>query len=818
MKKLTHTLLAVALLSFPAFTSAAEMAVLDTVAGLSTEVTISGLSPNATVTLSVTSPLGESSSYTLSAEPNGIARAWIAGKDLQTAGRYALLSSDDTKTKGILTVHPDSISPHRSFIETATSTANVGEEFLATAVLVDRFGNPLSGRRVELLSGRAEDVIEPLSRETNDRGEQDFLVRSVKPGVFSLRAVDLISGQTLASEVRISAGSTLGGFGGPVASVSTQQFYRSNPLRADVSGSPYRAQAQDTPRFAKFTIDIVGQEGVAVPEVEQGKALSMVLTAQDQYGKRYLDFQGTIYLATTDPDATLPLFGVYNFAFANEGSMTLTLGLKFATAGEHAMVLTESPDAIPADINDALGNLTVNVTRLKAAQSTKRIAVDSPSPGALLGKSDLIEGKSILVEGKGREFINISITGGKEEIESETDRQGNFSVSVPLDTTKTDQKITVHDVDAPQNSTERSFRIDVTPPQFDSITFAPQSPLEGSDVLVVVTTEPNVKSITLTLNGETHVLTTTDASSGKYQMLFTAPPGGTYEAIVRAMDTLENEAQETVPLAVVLKGLPKVTNVIAESQANAIALRWDPVTDITADAYRIYVGTDPDDFLYTLDTDRPLTTATIAGLRPGTTYFFAVTALQGPRESTEQSDIIDATVLGVHLNITPEDGALFIEWTSLQKNMPLANFLLEYGVEPDQFTEQRVFNSDLRAFTLRDLINGVPYYLKLTPVAVTGEQLSDLASTGQGTPTGKGFTAGTADPVPLNLDLHGSASPYAGPRQPGTVPLSEEGIPTWALFFTIGASVVLYRWYLLRSRDSRATSAFLLSMESKYHP
>ena len=304
-------------------------------------------------------------------------------------------------------------------------------------------------------------------------------------------------------------------------------------------------------------------------------------------------------------------------------------------------------------------------------------------------------------------------------------------------------------------------------------------------------------------------------------MLLTIPEAGSYDAVVSASDALGNTSQKTGTLPVGLRGLPRVGSVIAEAQINAIALSWDPVTNDEIDAYRIYVGTSPDEFIYTLDTDRPTAAATVAGLRPGTTYFFAVTALEGPRESEEKSDIANATVLGVKLEVTPGDGSLFVEWTSLQQEIPLSNFILEYSTELEALgdslredeVERKTLNGELRAFTVRDLMNKKTYHLKLTPITTTGEALEDLAATGQGTPIGAGYTAGTSDPVPFNL--HASAGPTTRPVK--EIPLSEEGVPMWMLWSILGASAITYHWYLRRRKDQQMTVAFLQAMESRYH-
>ena len=821
MKTHTQTLLVAALLLLP-WQAQAKVSALETVAGIATEVTATDLPANSTVTLSVQNPANETVSFSTKSDEAGTATTWVSGNSLQLAGTYAVEAKSGTSAMyGEIVVHPDSLDTTLSFIEADRTHLEVGNEAMVTVVLADRFGNPLAGRMVELISSRSEDSVQALTSETDMYGEQSFAVRASTAGDISLRAIDLISGKTLSDSMHLMAGAGTSPIGGPEAVAYTAprtptQFYRANPntntnpYSASLLGNSLRGQAVGTPEFAGIRIQIVGQEQASTPSMEQFTAESMLLTAVDQYGNPYFDYTGTVYLATTDPEATLPLFGVYNFRFEDEGQKMLTLGLKFSTPGLQTMVLTASPDEIPTNPQDALGYLEVNVTPQQVQKpTTKPITITSPRNGALLNASE------VMVEGSGPAFINITAQIGDQTITGETDRQGFYALNVPLNTEQTEHTISVFDTDAPSNSADVTFSIDITPPAITAVTFTPENPIEETDVLVVVDTEPGAQDVTLNLNGEDIELMNTDPGSGKYQKLLTAPVAGVYDATASASDNLGNTATLTTSLAVGFRGLASVQNVIAEPQVNAISLRWDPVTTDDIDAYRIYVGTSPDEFLYTLDTDRPTAAATVAGLRPGTTYYFAVTALQGQRESEDKGDIVSATVLGVTLDVTPGDGSLFIEWTSLQQDQPLSNFLLEYGVEAESLTEQRLLNGELRAYTLRDLINGVNYFLKLTPVTTTGEKLNDLAAEGQGTPIGGGFTPGTSDPVPF--DLRGSAPLQPTPRPVTEIPLSEQGIPSWAMWSVVIATIVIYHGYVRHRRKQNATMAFLQSMESRYH-
>jgi len=811
MNKYTHTFFVAALLALPTSAHALTIDAMDTVAGLATEIVVSEAVPGEKLILSIESPLGDAFTHTLNIDTEGVAHTWIAGSDLEVAGKYQLHSGN---TASSLEVHPDSIDTRQSYIDVPTKHTEIGDEILVTVILVDRFGNPLSGRMAELISSRPSDLIHAVSRETNSYGEQEFIVRASTQGIITLRAMDIISAQIIEDTVSISAGNMAESIGGPMqvaytAPTTQKRFYSdTNSLGASLLGQVAGFQQLD-----HFKIQVGDQSTSDTQRLRLNEAEDIQITAIDQNGNIFQDYEGTVYMASTDPTAELPKDGVITFGFTNQGVRSFPLVLKFGTAGSHMVIITESPNAAPENPRDALGYIEVEVVGQQIIkQPDIKVNIYEPKANAIFNETD------ITVTGNGPAFINLTVTGGVEDVIGETDRDGNFAIPITLDPTKVEHTIVVKDIDGRYESSPRTFGIDVTPPSIQSITFSPENPIEETDVLLVVQTEPGTPTVSAEFDGETYNLTSTDPSSGKYQMLLQAPRGGgTHNVIVNATDAIGNTAEGSASLNVNLRGLPQVQNVIAEAQINAIALRWDPVEEREEiDGYRIYVGTDPNEFLYTLDTDRPTAAATVAGLRPGTTYYFGITALQEGRESEKKSETTSAIVLGLKLETTPGDGSVFIEWSALTADVPLSSFLLEYGVEPDQFTEKRTLNGELRAYTLRDLINGISYYMKLTPITTTGELLEDLSATGQATPIGGGYTAAPGDPIPNGF--HGSAGEFdPSPHTPNAPILDDTGLPAWMLWTILGTSVVLFQLHLRKKKNMQMHSAFMQAMQSRYN-
>lgn len=788
---------------------AARIDILDSVAGLGTEVTVTELAPNEVTNLSLHTPSGSTSSYTLNANDVGIASTWIAGADIQYAGEYQVRVNDTSTT---LTVLSDTVDAARSRVQPVSPATDINQPVLVEVQFRDRYGNPLQGRSAQLLSSRDTDFVETITSESDSTGTQLFRFTATKAGTATLRAIDLLSGSAINSSAII----TVAAVGGPTTTAYTytqsapQQFYPSaNRYGANLlNGSALTGQASGFQELAGFEINISRQENVATPNLRASEAESMTVMALDQNGDRYFDYEGTVYLFSTDPEAELPKDGVIDFSFRDQGMKQFTLGLIFNTPGEQQLVISPSADAV----TDILATLNINVEgqTQRPPDPDQNIAIRSPTQGQVLSSSEVI------VEGSGPPFINITVSGGTEDVIGETDIQGNFAIPITLDDTQTNFTISVEDRDGRYASEERSFSIDVTPPEITSIKLTPENPEEEEDVLLVISTNDDVRDISATFDGEPIELISNE--SGKYQHLLTAPEAGVYTIEVEASDAYGNTVTDSASLAVALRGLPKVQNVIATPEINQISLRWDPMQDQEIDAYRIYVGTEPDEFLYTLDTDRPTAAATVAGLQPGSTYYFAVTALQDERESEAQSDTVDATVLGVRLSVSPGDSSLLIDFNSLQQNVPLSSFILEYGADPEELTERRTLNGELRAYTLRDLINGVTYYLKLTPVAVTGERLEDLAADGQGTPIGAGFSVSPSDPVPYELRAAAPTVPTdPAPVTPTPPTTSDTGLSSTMLLMVVLLSAGIFGWYIHHRKSQQQTIAFMQSMQARYH-
>lgn len=751
----------------------------DAIAGLGFDLLVSGMRGGETVAVQMERPNGDLQGLRGTADTNGTATLAVRGSLTEESGVYHFNAGDTTSD---LTVLPDSVDPVLSSIDVWTPRIqNDGQDAASvTVTLRDQFGNPLPGRIATLVSGRSDDDVASETNDTDEHGEQHFSVRTYEPGTLTLRAIDLLSGIPLADSATIRSGSE--SIGGPSDSVSRM----SNGNRF------YYAQVAGFDVIDGFEIDAPS----SLPLGEE--ASKITIRAVDRNGSIVENYVGTVEFSSTDPDATLPNFGRYTFKERDLGQKEFPLVLKFKQSGQQTFRVEDRND------RTIFGDVTITVAS-DERPGGGTLTLLSPKDGST------VNGSSVTVTGTGPAFTNIVVLGGIEDTPGSTDANGQYSVTIPLRPDQRDYTIRVQDENGRLDSGPILVHLDADPPAIGTITFTPAIPEEGEKVLVAVKSEAGLASMLLTITqrntGAVQEITLLPTSAGDtYQAFFTAPQPDAYQPKLLAVDKAGNTAELRTTLTIGTPGLPVVEGVIAEPRVNAVRVGWQEIEEETVDGYRVYVGENPGQFGYFLDTKQRTNSAIVAGLSPSKQYFFAVTALQGDRESVEKSGIVTATVLGMALNVIPDDQSLRLQWSTLDDETPLSHFLLEYGLDEAHFTEQRLLNRDLTEYALRDLLNGIEYAVRITPVTVAGKLLTDLSALRTGTPSGTGFHPGAGDPIPYDITEHPGELPTVAPQTPVS------GIPAM-LGWTMLLAALGGGWYHLRRRAERhRTAQFLASL------
>lgn len=775
-----------------------------TVAGLSAQATLSGFT-DGEGTLIVRGPEGSESEYRtpVRTADGRETTLIIPGASLERSGIYTaqLQSAGTVRGEARFTVSPDRIDLTRSTlsVDRGTIVPDGQDRVTVTAVLADRYGNPLPGRPVELTGVRPGDTIESDTQESDERGRVEFTLRTEQLGMLTLRAIDLLTQQTVSNAVTVQAGGAMQPWN-PAMPYPYPMFY----------GSPYGASLFP-PVFAEDPFGIV--QGFAInidpTPLTVDEVASMQIRAVDRSGNTVEDYIGTVRIETPDdPEASLPGFGEgvgeATFTERNRGVKTLSLVLSFRRPGEQRVIVEDTTD--PARV--VRGETTVTVQgRNSLPDGSRRIAITSHVQDQAIGSPQ------ITLEGTGPALANLIVTGGVADVYDETDAEGRFQVPVTLSGTERDFTIRVRDETGTYDSGSLHLVLDQGLPEIRSMTFTPERPEEHANVLVVVESEPKLSEATLTLGAASIPLFEKPGSPGTYQALFEAPAAGSYQPSLTIRDDADNTATSRSTLVVTPEGLPNVTGVKAEARANGIEVRWNAIPGNDVEAYRVYIAEgQTENFGTAVETDGPATSIVISGLTGGVPYSFAVTAIAGERESREKSPVVQATPLGVRLQVEPMENALRLSWTfDAAMTDQLSAFMLRYGVEEGRATEQRVIDASATTVTLRDLLPGVTYFMELIPFSITGESLPGLAAGGQGTVIGDDtFRPTPSESSPVESKDTPPPSYHGG--APSTTESGGSGILVGMI--AAGGVATLVQWQ--RNRRRRALAQFRALIDRHY--
>ncbi|HLD71376.1 MAG TPA: Ig-like domain-containing protein, partial [Candidatus Peribacteraceae bacterium] len=330
--------------------SAAMLHAQDTVAGLGAEITASGLAAKTQYELVVVPPEGREEVYSVSTDTQGKISKFIPGSVTEHAGMYDVIVAQGVRdiAQSSFEVLPDTMDATESFIDLVQDTiaADGRDEAEVIVVLMDRFGNPLPSRPVELI-GSGYETVDPIDNETDRYGEQHFIVTTRTPGPITLRAMDLLSAELLAARAEIAAEDSYG-VGGHTTSTSR--------YRAGLTDSASAQEEYDVINRFKISIDPATLE---MREV----ARNVLIQAVDRNGNIVRDYTGTVRISSpTDPTAVLPGFGEgfgeTTFTDRDRGEKNLRLVISFQRAGEQTLKVEDLTN--PAAVIS--GSATVNVT------------------------------------------------------------------------------------------------------------------------------------------------------------------------------------------------------------------------------------------------------------------------------------------------------------------------------------------------------------------------------------------------------------------------------------------------------------------------
>lgn len=774
-----------------------------TIAGLEAQVDMVGFVANTNLELHIVGPSGDDSALPTRSNAAGAVQVSVPEALTEEAGSYsAYVQTDDgIAARTSFAVLPDRMDTGASAIESDVNaiTPDGRTEATVTVTLIDKFGNPLSGRPVELISSRPEDHIEALTQATDDMGQEHFSVRTLKPGNIVLRAMDLLSGTTVGSSFEIDADDGSLPTGGP--SAPARSNFLAQATDPGIGTNPPSSNAAGSADSFEITLD------PSVPKVNE--VLNLKIRALDADGNVAQGYTGTVTLeAKDDPGASLPGFGeghgTVKFTAKNQGVRRIPLSVSFSQAGRPELLAIDKSD--PANLIQ--GKITVTVSGGREGPTEgKKIEILSHRDGGG------VTGTNILLEGIGPVYSGLIASGGMEDAEGDTDVKGRFSIPVSLDPALNRYTLRVRDASRGYDSGPIVLTRDNVPPQVQFV-FEPNPAKQDSIVTLTARSEPHLQEVTFLMENQNLRLSESVENPGTYQVMFTAPAQGQYQAKVTGIDGAGNAADVSGPLIVGPRDLPSVQDVKAEPALSGVKLSWTGVDESEAvNSYIVYVGTGATDLSSSLDTGDLRTGVAVMGLKAGQPYYFAVAIKKGNRQGPK-STIVTAVPTGLALNAEGADGSVRLQWKYPDERV--SSYVLQYGIEPGKFTEKRtIIGSQEGVFMMKDLLSGVTYYVRITPVSLTGELLTEVAAQTQVTVSAAkpGFHAGPEDPV-KNVPKPGEALPDIVHKGAPSTP--DSGISSMILFALAAASTAAFVIGWHRKRTALKTHEFLRAMETRY--
>ncbi len=799
-----------------------------TIAGLDAQATLTE-APAGDLTLQVLLPSGEVGAVDVNNVAAGTLKSSIPGDLLQEAGDYRAYVMQGAKRitgETSFRVLADAVDPQVSQMEAdrLSVAADAKSAVTVTVTLRDQYGNVLPDRPVELVGSRLEDRITAIDTATDSNGSQRFSVTSSKAGTVFLRALDLLSSTTLDARIELEfvtaqAAAPSTGFNGDLSRYygqgtdpwfSPMPYYPMYPTMP--WGNPYAAQVTQTaaPAASLDSFEI----SISPKQPRAGQSFTVTLRAVGTDGKTAQDYVGTVQMSTPDdPDAVLPGLtedgqGRVSFIPRNLGLKVMSLSTSFSTAGEHLLVAEDST-SVPGQV--IRGELLVTVLGEEISPD-RMIQFTSPTEGATV-TNPLLE-----IRGKGPALRNLIVTGGVAQVTGETDENGLFAIPVELDVSATAHTLkVVDDSEDPKqrHMGELHLTLGEAPPDTTAAaftaSFSPASALEGDDVTLTVKSEESDLLVNLALDSLQLALTPDPTAAGTYTVLFRAPRAGTYVGSIAVMDNAGNSSAQQIPFTVQARELPLIRGLTAEPRIGGIDLLWEPLDDDRITSYTVYVGTSAQKFDFTLDTGKVSEGASVMGLEAGTLYYFTVAARADDRESAK-SQVISAAPLGVSLKANPLPGSAQLTWQFPAESLSLQSFRLEYGIAENDLTERREVKETVRTMIVSDLIPGIPYTFRLTPIDTSGEALTDMAATATVTPNEVDYL----HPAPSERLPYDNSTPPDNGLHSGAGSTTGSGLPASMIALTVlgGAATIIL--YSRRRRAVKNAEAFLTSVDALY--
>lgn len=663
-----------ALLSSPLLTRAGNTSTLyveglDSIAGLSTEISYSNAGSFKTVEVTVTEPDGDRVVLQSVSDENGEGDFTLSNEYTREAGQYKLSArqNGDQKSTGYgqFEVHAGSVSVNHSTVALSQNSVKLGETVELKVTLKDNFKNPIEGHMVQVLSNRLSDDIYSKNTNTDQNGEINFYISNELKGISEFTIMDTSSRKTLKAKPRIAFKGT--------ESLLNSGGYASIILATD---------GEDVDHF---NIDIESN-------IEMGEYVDFTVTAVDEDEVTVTDYTGSIEISTTDANADLT--EEYSFTDEDLGTHTFELGARFLTNGEQTLSVTDS----------VVINVTGEASFTVGEESSSNNASDEADFKLIAPASGSYSEDNLEVQGEAPYgYWAVAYLDDEESARSEVEFDDSFNITlediadgiyelrVDIVEVATEGEVGEEEIlEVVQISEIETIEIDTTVPEIIEI--------ELDENIVTLLSEADLEEASVLIDGDLFEMTES-STAGKYEVEISLPEeAGDYSLDVILMDRLGNEVQYRDQLILrvnedeetstssptedsnkskdsendTLVEPGTVENISLISSEEEVRLTWEaPETGSYAiDHYKIKYGPSPSSLYAVSETFDSATSWFIPNLSGGQIYYFTVTAVDTEDNEGSESAAVSAVPLAKALTEVPSVSAPAISSTGTPETTP----------------------------------------------------------------------------------------------------------------------------------------------------
>ncbi|MDD3066437.1 MAG: hypothetical protein PHO48_01230 [Candidatus Gracilibacteria bacterium] len=614
------------------------------------------------------------------------------------------------------------ISPSNSALRAGDEIGYLGEAFQVVATLRDTENQPASNRAINLISSRATDSIRAIQATTDANGEAIFSVNATKEGISSFTAIDQNSGVTVTERPRVVFLKPANGIGG--------NYLKADALTADTSTTSAVAYQ------GKIVADFPASVAVNTPS-------DITVKITDLSGNTVTDFSDGVTFTTSDTDAILPKD--YIFKEVDKGTHTFANAVTFRAAGSKSFTINST--------NVAVAPLTINVVVVGEAEEVEKPVILNPTDGSVINSAITLQGLAPANSNLAA-FVN-----SQYYAQGSSDASGNFDIDLDLPDGEYSLTagVVINTDSVGAMSDAVSVTIDTTPPELTQIVLDPGEAATTEDnISVIIQSETDLSAASVNINGKNIVCS--NEGDGFYQAKVGVLPEGDYPIAVTVTDAAGNTAQlnNAATLKVASKALAvTIETVTATPKDKRVDISWEaPANQAEVNHYAIFYGTNPENLSQAFETTDNRTAWYIGELNNDTEYTFQIASLDNNGEANGYSNPFAATPTS-QLGFTASgcDTKLALTWKP-QANEAIVSYQLNYGIKTREYTESQILpdGKNRSEWEMRDLINGVEYFITLRGVDATGNVVFDPQEEISATPTaGACHSAAVDQPIQLQI-------------------------------------------------------------------